>query len=419
MLAACAGLSVIGVGLSPAAMAADMVTKAASTNVKQCLGYGEGFYYIPGTETCINVGGFVRAEGYFNNYNSYPTNFNQFYTISTGALILDARSQTEYGTLRSFMDLRMLWRTSNPWSDGPNAAEVDPHYMYIQFGGFTAGRLHSFFDFYADADIYGTDPGIDDDDVRPNLIAYTQQLGHGLSATVSLEDGAFHDAGVLAANPALPGLAAGTDYTGGHKLPALVGALVAEGAWGTAQLSGVVRQINATVGANPAAAVDGVGYALQAGVKLNVPTGSGDHLYLQAAYGNGASAYLELQTPSGEYAPPDAFLGVNGLTLVTGWNALFSYLHNWNEKWGTSLYGSYAKYDYNDPTAQFFYGISGAINYELGGNIIFTPVKNLTFVLQYDYTFSKGTDYVAAAPFAPSMEEVRANQFLLMVERDF
>ncbi|RDV01037.1 hypothetical protein DXH78_19565, partial [Undibacter mobilis] len=30
--------------------------------VKICSLYGAGFYYMPGTDTCIKVGGFVRAE---------------------------------------------------------------------------------------------------------------------------------------------------------------------------------------------------------------------------------------------------------------------------------------------------------------------------------------------------------------------
>ncbi len=45
------------------AQAADLPVKAKPVQyVKICSLYGAGFYYIPGTDTCIKVGGFVRAE---------------------------------------------------------------------------------------------------------------------------------------------------------------------------------------------------------------------------------------------------------------------------------------------------------------------------------------------------------------------
>ncbi len=45
------------------AQAADLPVKAKPVQyVKICSLYGAGFYYIPGTDTCLKVGGFVRAE---------------------------------------------------------------------------------------------------------------------------------------------------------------------------------------------------------------------------------------------------------------------------------------------------------------------------------------------------------------------
>ena len=46
------------------AQAADMPVKAAPVQyVKICSLYGDGFYYIPGTDTCIKMGGYVRVQG--------------------------------------------------------------------------------------------------------------------------------------------------------------------------------------------------------------------------------------------------------------------------------------------------------------------------------------------------------------------
>ncbi len=45
------------------AQAADLPVKAKPVlYVKICSLYGVGFYYIPGTDTCLKVGGWVRAE---------------------------------------------------------------------------------------------------------------------------------------------------------------------------------------------------------------------------------------------------------------------------------------------------------------------------------------------------------------------
>jgi hypothetical protein len=46
------------------AQAADLPSKKAApaTYVKICDAYGAGFYTIPGTETCIKVGGYTRYE---------------------------------------------------------------------------------------------------------------------------------------------------------------------------------------------------------------------------------------------------------------------------------------------------------------------------------------------------------------------
>ena len=48
-----------------AAEAADapMKTRAPAVQyVKVCSPYGVGFYYIPGTDTCLKIGGYVRVD---------------------------------------------------------------------------------------------------------------------------------------------------------------------------------------------------------------------------------------------------------------------------------------------------------------------------------------------------------------------
>ncbi|WP_238121927.1 MULTISPECIES: porin [unclassified Xanthobacter] len=405
--------------MGSAALAADLpyTTKAAPAYVKQCLAMGEGFLYIPGTDTCLRVGGYVWAEGYYNTYSNYLATNNDSYSIATAGVIMDARTATEYGVLRSYIDARFKWRTSDAWSDGPNSSEIQLWDAYVQFAGLTAGHTQSFFDFYANANVLGTDPATVGSDTRLNMVAYTAEFGQGFSATLSLEDSAERGAGVLIQDPALPG--ALDSYQAGWQVPDIVGNLKYEGQWGTVQLSGALHQVRALTVLNTLSSEDSWGYALQAGVMFNLPTlGEGDTLYLQAAYADGAMSYLGIQDASGEYAAPDAFIGVGGLTKVSGWNVTASLLHNWNAKWSTAVFGGYASYDFDDALVQAMYGSSGGVNGNVGGYIGFTPVKNLMIALQYDWNYNKANDYVATG-YGPSRGSVDASEVLLIATRDF
>ena len=59
LLGSAAGLAAVA-----GAQAADLpVEKAAPVEyVRVCSTYGAGFFYIPGTDTCLRVGGRVRAD---------------------------------------------------------------------------------------------------------------------------------------------------------------------------------------------------------------------------------------------------------------------------------------------------------------------------------------------------------------------
>ena len=50
------------------AQAADLPVKAKAVEyVRICSLYGAGFFYIPGTDTCIKLGGYVRIDTTFNS----------------------------------------------------------------------------------------------------------------------------------------------------------------------------------------------------------------------------------------------------------------------------------------------------------------------------------------------------------------
>ena len=48
---------------SPESSPKSAAKSPAAARVKSCSAYGAGFVNVPGTDTCIKVGGWVRAEG--------------------------------------------------------------------------------------------------------------------------------------------------------------------------------------------------------------------------------------------------------------------------------------------------------------------------------------------------------------------
>src|SRR5947208_17025420 len=72
------------------AQAADLPVKAKPVEyVKVCSVYGEGFFYIPGTDSCLKIGGYVRQDFYFGQTgNSFAPDLlnlggSRFVRIST------------------------------------------------------------------------------------------------------------------------------------------------------------------------------------------------------------------------------------------------------------------------------------------------------------------------------------------------
>src|SRR5256886_3833673 len=181
------------------AQAADMPVKAAPVQyVKICSLYGDGFYYIPGTDICLKVGGYVRGEYSYNYGPSMATGpfagtatgsrdriDGQDFTMRTRAYAwFDSRQQTEYGTLRSYLQIGVNYDSPQNTNTNFNANRA-----FIQFAGFTIGTAQSFFDFYSSpaSSFFGT-LASDTGDGGWKVFAYTAQFGNGVSSTFSFEE---------------------------------------------------------------------------------------------------------------------------------------------------------------------------------------------------------------------------------------
>ena len=88
--------------------------------VRVCDAYGTGYFYIPGTETCLQIGGYLRFEVGFGAGDAYKNNGADDWDAHTRAHVnFVAKSDTEYGVLTSAIVLESNFR---PNAVGANTA---------------------------------------------------------------------------------------------------------------------------------------------------------------------------------------------------------------------------------------------------------------------------------------------------------
>lgn len=213
------------------AQAADLPSrKSAPVNyVKICDAYGAGFFFIPGTDTCLKVGGYVRVQyDYTPGRDVYgiatalagaaqtiapiatagfPLGLGQSKSAqdttgveARGRVDLDARTPTALGTVRTFIRLRAANTSGVRNTNGANnyvnnavtalspgsATAISIESAFVQWAGFTFGVAPENYALvpgymYGGMPYGGFPNGI-------KQLAYTATFGGGFSATLALED---------------------------------------------------------------------------------------------------------------------------------------------------------------------------------------------------------------------------------------
>ena len=249
------------------------------------------------------VNAVVGGGGGTNKYYGYAPGFQVAQDaidtsgfLARGVVNIDARTQTAYGTVQTYIGLRGE-NKSGLYTDNaligsflsPGGASITVENAYIRFAGFTAGRAAEVFSFMPS---YNYGPfGWSSFPSGINQLAYTAVLGGGLSATIAAEDrsgltssinpsGLFVGPGPFEINrtggvvgafqrtPSTDGPLTGTSVfnpvtgkwtttgtfaaavsavNGPASWPALVGNIRLDQAWGTAQIMGAVVQNSAVV----------------------------------------------------------------------------------------------------------------------------------------------------------------------------
>ena len=428
--AAAVGMALpLGLALSQGAVAADLPSKAkgpAIEYVRICDAYGNGFFFIPGTDTCLKVSGYIRAD--YQARTTQNTSAKKIGGLVGGKPVVnseaaqdssgnrvrarvefDARTGTAYGPLRGYIRYQAQ---NGSGSIGANDFTLDVG--YIQWAGITAGRQKSFFEGFGSGPDYPLD-NARAYDFKTQLLAYTTKFGP-LAATISIEDPLPRRGALFGVNPnmifpALPASLPSVAY-GGSKLPDLVGNLKLEQDWGAVLASGALHQVNTvssgTIGAPTASAT---GYAALAGVLIKLPMlAKGDEIFFQGAYANGAKSYLSLNggasigsTTPFELARNDAdAVRVNNILPLTGYHLEKSrgytlqagLTHYWLPNVFQRFWAAYTVLDYGSVTRNTDWrsgGIGRGRDLILVTNVTWQPAKGLDIIADVSYSALRQT----------------------------
>lgn len=336
--------AVIGT-LTLQAKAADVAMPEAEPveYVRVCDAFGEGYFYIPGTETCMKIGGFVyaQAKGGHDVYarSKSERNPKTWRDEVRAHLLVATASETELGTLRTHVELR------SDFDDGSDSATSELRFGYIELGGLRIGldesAINTFFDYYGD---FINDDVILGGAYRTNMIQYKYAASNGLTAMVSIEQGGDED----------------TDYNGkiDDYTPNVIVGLKFEQDWGS--ITG-------------AAAYDAVNEAWVGKAKVSLNITERFNIWVMGAYKDLDDTYYD-DVDDTNTIIRDGHRGVR---------AVDSFYGTWGGKWVGWLGASY-KFT-PKLTSNFQLSYEGVGNTYTAANVSYELVPGLTVMPEVSY----------------------------------
>jgi hypothetical protein len=336
------------------ARAADAVTVAEpepAEYVKICDVYGSGYFYIPGTETCLRIGGYVRYDigvgdaGSIDGVNHVPDQMGDgthstYEKQARFTLKTWTGQETELGTLKTYTETRINFGNNggdyaSPYVSDPDNWQghnkgISLNFAWIQLGGLRVGKDESAYDTFI-----GYAGNVIQDTLVPyggfdtNVVQYYFDAGNGFSAVVSLEEGYG-------------------SFSIDSYVPHVVGGLKYKGDWGA--ITGVI-------------AYDSNYEEVSGKVRLDVNVSKELSLFVMGGYGTDDNSKDDAHN----------VIDVHGRTQYKPWGG------NW-AVWGGGTY------KFNEKTA---FNVQASAdddkNYALAANIAYTVVPGFTVTTEVDW----------------------------------
>jgi hypothetical protein len=159
-----------------------VVAADSSSFVKVCDAFGAGYFYIPGSETCLKVSGQVSVSAGYDHF------YDEGYSAAEAYIDLDTASDTELGALKTKIRISSQSDLDNYTVFASPDRRQELELAYISLGGFTVGYQETLFDQRIG---YGSQLDVETlrGDMNTTGISYLSgDLGAGFYAGVSVED---------------------------------------------------------------------------------------------------------------------------------------------------------------------------------------------------------------------------------------
>jgi len=337
LLASSATFAVVG-----GAQAADLSVAEPVEYVKACAAFGAGFYYIPGTDTCLHVYGHVEFDAnFFGLKQTYSTHSASWDFTTTGEANFDAKSMTDVGLLEGAIGIVATDNLAAAADESgvPSNELFTLDYAYLKLGALQAGHWGSTFN-----------PGG----------SYVDDFGLANEIKSSLSDSnhialSFKAASVgLALGIEDPRESFGTSLPTSYSLPLIDGNITWAGTHWSGFLSGGFTQL----ALGNSWGIDG---------QLTFDFDANNHLIVNGAYGD--NAFIGGGLPTTGYSPAN-----------NGWSAFASLRHSF----ATTLRTDW-DFSYLQPSG------GGASTTAIGGDLVWLPYAGFRAKLGGVWAQTSGT----------------------------
>lgn len=344
LLGSAAAFAVVG-----GAQAADLSVAEPVEYVKVCDYFGTGYFYIPGTDTCLKISGYVEENAAFGanavTLTSGPHSASwDFSTVMQ--LDVSTKSMTEYGELDGLVSFSGHNNPNEqlPVDSGRGSVALGDDGAWLSLGGFKAGAYQSAAFTHAGAftDINGPASSQIYGNFSYDLLNSFQLswAAGGMSASVAISD---------------PTAYFGSNLPTSYSVPLITGNIGWGASGNTFTLSGGYVGLS-NLGSNVGSwGIDG---------SATLAFGKSDNIALNAAFGDNAFISNNVGVANGTN---------NGYSLMGSWQ------HNLSKALSFAATASWAQWS----------GIS-TTGYGLSGNLIWTPVNNFEVIGAVAYSNNTG-----------------------------